>query len=909
MKTLLFAILNLMIAFASFSQAIINGTITDAKTGEALPYANVYINNTTIGAQTDVQGKFVIQKVPLGNGQLVVSYVGYESYTQNINVEIDKIITLNIKLIPLGKILDDVQVKAKKDKDWERKLKRFTRVFFGERANSFKCEILNPWVIDFEIDSLTNAFKARSLQPIEIENKALGYKLYYDLKEFSESKTQIRLMGNTRFVEMEAKDAKEKKRWDAARQQTFELSSRNFFIACIHNQLDANGYSIYKIDMNEWRNTNVWAKTKAYEKPNFLLSNTNEFLQVTTVAGKYKLILTQPIEVIQSQKYVTVPSANVYNSNPVTRMRVLKPSVSITSEGLLDDPLGVEMLGFWGEERVSSLLPINYLPQSLRTGDIAPDQPPTQAAYISTSKNEYISGENVWGSAFVINNQNHHFWPSIQPLYVQLYAPAGNLMTEEVWFTQNGRGTGFLKTSLAWPSGVYRIRAFSRWMLNRTESIFEKNIVLLNPDDKEGILLPPTPPNNQILIDTLTITVKPSQQIYKPNQLITLDLSSFINKNPQASSLTVSVIDEGQTTHLPKAHLPQYIANLKDTPHSKELIYPLESNLSVKGFVRNKLKKKLMPNMRILWLWTTQGKNQTRLITSDKDGFFVLDNVDLDGELPLNYQVSNAKGQPDTNTEIVIEPMVAKRTLAPIESEKTPLKFPIAVINDGIIEKDTVAIPKNQDELAPVKDLSQVGINKIYNKPTYSVKFDSKSPRFNSITDMIIGQLPGVTMQSGGLLVRGISSFTSSTEPMILLDGMDIGSSLAGINPQDVVQIDLLSGAETSIYGVRGANGVIAIYTRRGLEKNDQSLAQTVIIKGYQPIKNFETPVYPTTNALKKADKRITVYWNPLVETNINGEASVSFYATDLPTRYRIIVEGMTSAGMVGSTQAVVEVK
>ncbi len=94
----------------------------------------------------------------------------------------------------------------------------------------------------------------------------------------------------------------------------------------------------------------------------------------------------------------------------------------------------------------------------------------------------------------------------------------------------------------------------------------------------------------------------------------------------------------------------------------------------------------------------------------------------------------------------------------------------------------------------------------------------------SDISAILTGQAPGLTVvQNGGnpgrntglLNVRGIGSF-NSTDPLIIVDGIPTGS-ITDINPQDVASISVLKdAASASIYGVRAANGVILITTKRG---------------------------------------------------------------------------------------------
>ncbi|MFL5606309.1 MAG: TonB-dependent receptor plug domain-containing protein [Gemmatimonadaceae bacterium] len=88
------------------------------------------------------------------------------------------------------------------------------------------------------------------------------------------------------------------------------------------------------------------------------------------------------------------------------------------------------------------------------------------------------------------------------------------------------------------------------------------------------------------------------------------------------------------------------------------------------------------------------------------------------------------------------------------------------------------------------------------------------------------GRFPGVNVEykaDGGLVVRirgGSSSVMGNNAPLYIVDGQpvvsDADGSLKGINPNDIESIKVLKdAASTSMYGARGANGVILIKTKR----------------------------------------------------------------------------------------------
>ena len=97
---------------------------------------------------------------------------------------------------------------------------------------------------------------------------------------------------------------------------------------------------------------------------------------------------------------------------------------------------------------------------------------------------------------------------------------------------------------------------------------------------------------------------------------------------------------------------------------------------------------------------------------------------------------------------------------------------------------------------------------------------------FARIEDLIEGRASGVQVirrPDGGisLRIRGISSPSGSNEPLLIIDGISIqpsqvGQALLSLHPQDVVRISVLKdAASTAFYGMRGANGVLVITTRR----------------------------------------------------------------------------------------------
>ena len=105
---------------------------------------------------------------------------------------------------------------------------------------------------------------------------------------------------------------------------------------------------------------------------------------------------------------------------------------------------------------------------------------------------------------------------------------------------------------------------------------------------------------------------------------------------------------------------------------------------------------------------------------------------------------------------------------------------------------------------------------------TQAVDFDEgERSRFTRVEQMIQAHFAGVQVTPRGngfaIRIRGTGSFGSSNDPLVVIDGASRSTAdLGAVNPRDVERIEVMKDAAASFYGVRGANGVIVIKTKRG---------------------------------------------------------------------------------------------
>ncbi len=208
----------------------------------------------------------------------------------------------------------------------------------------------------------------------------------------------------------------------------------------------------------------------------------------------------------------------------------------------------------------------------------------------------------------------------------------------------------------------------------------------------------------------------------------------------------------------------------------------------------------------------------------------------------------------------------------------------------------------------------------IYSSPDASVKFTTlNSAGRQTILDVIQGQIAGVQVTGSGfqarVQIRGAANFNGPVEPLFVLDGMPTDlQGIINIPVSDVDRVDVLKGASAAIYGSRGGGGVISVLTKRGAPDYDFSKdvsPGTLLVKlpGYAPVREFYSPQYDVKKPEYRPDYRATLFWAPMIQTDAEGKASVSFFTSDARNNIRFQAEGVTVNGKPGVGQGSVNVE
>ncbi|MBR2649542.1 MAG: SusC/RagA family TonB-linked outer membrane protein [Sediminibacterium sp.] len=184
---------------------------------------------------------------------------------------------------------------------------------------------------------------------------------------------------------------------------------------------------------------------------------------------------------------------------------------------------------------------------------------------------------------------------------------------------------------------------------------------------------------------------------------------------------------------------------------------------------------------------------------------------------------------------------------------------------------------------------------------------DLTAVRNTNVTNALVGKVAGVRTQGSGgsfsgsaILIRGYTSMTGASAPLFVLDGVPIDNGGGGvalqngvtnsnravdINPDDIEEMTVLKGAAaTSLYGSRGAAGVILITTKKGTRRSKNKVE---INSSYQLVNANRFPDFQneyaqgTSTGAATATTTVGVY-NPLASTSwgprITGQTVTNFF-------------------------------
>lgn len=287
---------------------------------------------------------------------------------------------------------------------------------------------------------------------------------------------------------------------------------------------------------------------------------------------------------------------------------------------------------------------------------------------------------------------------------------------------------------------------------------------------------------------------------------------------------------------------------------------------------------------------------------SDKEGRIKADIDNFYGSSYLVVQAQDAGGL----TFAIDEPFSKSYTTPSLREFLNPLKYAATILDQHIGMQ--VRNIYNTERLQRLMLPSFIDSSAFYRKADYSYNLE-KYTRFTSMEEVMreFVSIVDVRIKNKKVNLHVINSQRKEyfpNAPLNLLDGVPVFNftRFFEFNPLKVYSLDVI--ARQYILGNAVFDGILNWKTYKpGLENYELDESTMVInYEGLQLLREFYSPVYETDDQLRShlPDFRNVLHWEPGILLKRNTAFKTSFYTSDLPGRYAVVVQGLSSGGTPG---------
>ncbi|MDN5216645.1 carboxypeptidase-like regulatory domain-containing protein [Fulvivirgaceae bacterium BMA12] len=363
-----------------------------------------------------------------------------------------------------------------------------------------------------------------------------------------------------------------------------------------------------------------------------------------------------------------------------------------------------------------------------------------------------------------------------------------------------------------------------------------------------------------------------------------------------------------------------------------------EKGISLKGVVTDPLTNKPIMESGVILLSINEKSNFSVISKTDQFGIFNIKDLSFNVHDDLIFKVINEDGKvipANVVWEQEKRPFV-RFSGSPVSADKKIKKM---LANELVRQQagETVDAEYVLEEVTI--EAGRLGGRDFGSPNAVVVRPEKTNGLYTNILQMIEQNVSGVRIFGYGVNSR--ISINGRGTPLIIVNGLELNSRTAGqpintatnptarrpnntvgllqgnnnsdvvindlinwVQPDDVEKVEVLRHFNAAAYGAQGRNGVIIIHTKKG-EANGRSKlpdrhAVYIQEKGFEPVKTFYQPKYEVdATAKSNVDHPPLIYWLPLIATDRNGKATVSFY---LPkdTPIQMVAEGISDYGKPG---------
>jgi hypothetical protein len=356
-------VLFLLQAFCSvqgFTQINITGKVVNDVSGEPLVGASVYINNSTIGSTTGLDGSYTLVNVMPGTYDIIVTFVSFEAIIHRISVN-DKPLKFTFRMNEKATQMRNILVMS--DELRRQRIAKFRELFLGITLAAERSKILNEDDILFEGGEKKGEIIAFSEQPLIVVNRELGYRIYFELKEFylDEGQGLSYFLGYTRFEDLESSNAD---KWARKRMQYYLGSTMHFYHSLADGNTEENDFRIFLV--KEVAGSRMKTKSPVSGDSIIVYDTVSRKNYIDVKGSLIVNYLKDPFHKSHLKTKVMFPRATARGVE--STVSILEQPCYLDRSGLLENPMSVRYSGFWGYEKLANMLPVDFNPPGRKPG-------------------------------------------------------------------------------------------------------------------------------------------------------------------------------------------------------------------------------------------------------------------------------------------------------------------------------------------------------------------------------------------------------------------------------------------------------------------------------------------------------------------------------------------------------------
>lgn len=548
---------------------------------------------------------------------------------------------------------------------------------------------------------------------------------------------------------------------------------------------------------------------------------------------------------------------------------------------------------------------------SAATTEIVPER-----LLLRTDRQLYISGETIWFKLMAFQGEDARISTFSEVAYLELIDPGATPITRVKLDMENGSGSGSIELPGGLSSGTYTVRAYTQEMRNGRESDFCKaHLIILNPrqpvakadpEDPEAYRqFEPTSPRWNVGPDRyLDIQLLTEQQEFDQRTPVSLKITTVdAAGRPVPAELSLSVALSAGSDNRDRSLFKKHTSGPSWTTAvpQKRAFEPEDRGMLVKGTVYNESTQSGAPGVDVYLAFPGSTALVYVDVTDEAGGFSFL--------LPKMYGLRQIVLQTRTEQEMPLRIELAEEFHA----------IPAAQADVFVLPPDW--IPQANASLANAQirqSYQSFELPPVYKpeEPYADIPFYGSPEALYRLDDYNRFPLPEFFYEIvNEVMVRGkygnerVAVFNEwgapfqDLPPLLLVDGVPVFDQRTFLKINNKLIESAAIVTEPFWLNPRFYNGIINLISfdkdGRCFRLPESALQRSLLT--LLPEREFPLSDYEAQKDNRLPDFRNTLYWNPSIQTDANGEATVQFFTSDTIGAFEVRVEGIAENGLLGS--------